>query len=271
MAKSTRRNAPFWVALIAVLGPPVAWTISNTAIAWSNRNDRAVWSAPLTYLFCVVAMGALLILITIVVRRRSISELAWLVALSGASNTLALVLALAAPLAMTTGRATLYEPTPVVDRTSFAKTYHDLRGGFPGAGEYVSRHSWALNEFGVVPPDISASGLNWVGYWEEYGLPFRCARSALHFGLPRPDRSKYISLLPHILSQLRIRPIALTANALLLAVIVLACLRLPRWVIARHRSQADCCPACGYFVRDLRRCPECGTDVRRHRRGVTAA
>ncbi len=262
MKRSPRVNGACWAALMASVGPPIAWMISNLVITWSSDASPAVWSSPMTLLLCVAAVSALLIVVAFIDRRRATSELCWLVALSGASSVLALVLALAAPLAMETGPTILYEPSQVHDRTGFAKAYNDLVGGFPGDGEYVHRDSWALDEFGVVPPGVSATGLDFVGYWEEYGLPFRCVRSTMHFGLHRPDRNEYVSLFPHVLSQLRIRPVALIADALLLAIIVLAWLKLPRWVIARHRSQADRCPRCGYLARGLRRCPECGSSQR---------
>lgn len=269
MSWLSHRKVALSAALASMLIPAVTWAVGNAVNGWASRNVHSAWAEPVVFLGTVAGASALLVAIAVVLRRRSIAAIAWLVALTGASGVFALLIAVSSPLAMTTRGTTLYEPTPVTDRTAFAKTYRDLRGGFPGGGDYVVRHSWALDEYGIIPPEGHATGLRWVGYWEEYGLPFRCARSPLHFGLPRPDRSRYISLLPEMFTRIRLRPLGLGANTLLLALFLVTIVSLPRWVLARHRSQADCCPECGYFVRDLRRCPECGADVRRHRRGVS--
>jgi hypothetical protein len=269
MSELPPQRAAITLACVAIIAPPVAWMIANFAGGWSGGAVRSEWAEPVVMLLTLAALSAVFCAVALALRRRTLDELAWLVAIVQFSGVAALLLAIAAPLAMPTGGGMVWEPTPVLDRTAFARAFYSMHHASPGAVEYVKRESWAVDEYGIVPPNIQSTGYTWIGYWEEYGLPFRCVRSPMHFGVPRPKRTEYLSRTGEIFRQMRLLPVPLAADTAIIAAIVVAILHLPGWIIARRRSQSDCCPKCGYFVRDLPRCSECGAHVRRHRRGVS--
>ena len=197
-------------------------------------------------------------LIAAAIRRPSVSSLAVISAYAGAGSVLTCVLAFAILMTLPTRRAMQYPFTPVIDQGAFAKVFSDLRGSYPQSRHGVVRRSLPMDEYGVNGEDGESIEPRF-GQWEEYGLPWRCFRSPTGFGLPRPAWTRFVGMLPsEIIPRLQLVPIPFVSDMLICTSLILAIARIPRWIVSRYRRQEGRCIKCGYLLKDLPRCPECG-------------
>ena len=145
---------------------------------------------------------------------------------------------------------------------------HDLD---PGGANQVCRHSFlGMDVFALaipLPPGKTyLSGNQEFSYgisgdlFEEYGWPFRAIRTPLtHGGATRPNFDQVVEELPIELANLHIVPMAFAMDALLLACLMWGLWRGPRRLRAIVRDCRGQCVQCGYVLKGLPRCPECGT------------
>jgi hypothetical protein len=249
MCEAYRLPLALWGALAALLtfAPAVAWYVASV---WSpNLAHSALDLAanPAWYVACIGLASASLAIVALAIRRRTGAEmmsLCAIVALGAALNT-----AIAFGVAFRPSPQAYWEPTPVHDMTRFTRLFYAMhRVNSMGHSRAFARKSWRLDEYGVRPSSVSTAQ-TFVVLWEEYGLPFRCYRSPLGMN---PEHGA------EVLRRLEIVPLPFIANTLLYAMLILAAPRIPRWVVARYRRQEGRCVQCGYLLKGLSRCPECG-------------
>jgi hypothetical protein len=133
----------------------------------------------------------------------------------------------------------------------------------PGGGLVVGRESGLGVDRYVLGVRASNQGYESGGqqfnYWvsgdlyEEHGWPFRCVRTPVTTGL-------IVKELGDHLANLRILPFGFAANALLCCCAAIACLRGPTIVRGYLRHRRGQCVRCGYILKGLSRCPECGAE-----------
>jgi hypothetical protein len=196
------------------------------------------------------------------IRKRSTLELAKLAVLTGTAALLTSVVGLGALLTVPTAPAMTFEPTPVINRTKAAELYHRESFGATRSldSEFVMRRSVQMDEYGIQSTNRSSSGWRPWQLWEEYGLPMRCFRSTFIIETPRPPRREVFGLIfSETIPRLELLPIPFFLNVLIYAGVIFAVPRVPCWIISRHRRQEGRCIKCGYILKNLARCPECGT------------
>lgn len=261
-------------ASLAMLGvvPGVWILVASRADVHKVGRNVDIFAGPLRYFVCILIVAALWILVAWVIQRRDRAYYVASIAIVSAGGLLTLLVSLGAAFDFVSisripfapaGSAVRWQPQPVPDEGAFlrarAHAYADpISSGHPG--EYVYRRSWRVDEYGERPHDPAALaiGLRWALPWEEYGLPLRCFRSPLHFDWPRPGPRELREWFPSIMARLALMPVPFMINVAAWSGLILVLLRAPGIVVRRHRKQEGRCVQCGYILKGLQRCPECG-------------
>jgi hypothetical protein len=124
--------------------------------------------------------------------------------------------------------------------------------------------------YGYVPPEWGLNGQDFVdpNLYQEFGWPFRCMRSPVPPNFPR--KWSYLfnwhvsgehQFVRNQFVNLRLLPVGFTLNTIILALLTVGSLKLPRtirWVIYARTGR---CVECGYILKGLTHCPECGHTI----------
>lgn len=237
------------IAALLLIAPAGAWSVVN--LGWAERSVNALdeLREPLWYIGCVGIAIAPVVLVALAIRRRSNAELAGLcaiIALGALASTMT-----AFGLAFRSSPVNYAEPIPVDDLTRFTRLYyrmHDVNS--MGHAHAFMRKSWRFDDYGLIGKQP------YIVLWEEYGVPLRCFRSPLGMDFDNHEMQ--------VFRRIEIIHIPFIANTLIFAAVLFVAPRFPMWVTRRYRWQEGRCIGCGYLLKDLPRCPECGTLANRH-------
>lgn len=257
------RTAWFCLAILLAFGPPMMWFVANLRGPDNYRRNADQVTGPLGYLACVGIAIAVVVVVALALRKRSATELGKLMIVVGSGALATTILAFAALLTLPTSPARDFGPTPVIDMTRFSRMYYELYGATGAAdSEYVMRRSWQLDEYGIQSREKNLPGWRPWQVWQEFGVPVRCFWSPFGVDSPRPQLRVFLGLLcSEIIPRLRLLPIPFFVNTLFYAGLILTLPKIPSWIIARHRRHEGRCVNCGYLLKGLPRCPECGTQA----------